>query len=107
FASPLLLSLLALVPVLLLLWARDEKRRGARLALLVDAGRFGALVGGTSSARRAWRRGLSIVAVAFFIVAAAGPQFGATTELLPSRGLDVLFVLDVSRSMRARDVLPD
>jgi Ca-activated chloride channel family protein len=107
FASPLLLSLLALVPVLLLLWLRDERRRATRLAMLVDAGLLSSLALGISPARRAWRRGLAIACFVFVVLAAAGPQLGDRIELLPQRGLDVLFVLDVSRSMRARDVLPD
>lgn len=107
FASPLLLSLLAVVPVLLLLWLRDERRRVARLAMLVDAGLLPLLASGMSSARRATRRGLAVCALVFIVIAAAGPQWGDRIELLPQRGLDVLFVIDVSRSMRARDVLPD
>lgn len=107
FASPLLLALLAVVPVLFALWLRDERRRTARLAMLVDAGLLSSLAHGVSASRRAWRRGLQMVAFAFLVVAAAGPQVGDKIELLPSRGLDVLFVIDVSRSMRARDVLPD
>lgn len=107
FASPLLLFLLALAPVLLALWARDEARRARRLAVLVDAGLLSSLTIGVSDARRAWRRALAIASFAFFVVAAAGPETGGETELLPQRGLDVLFVIDVSRSMRARDVQPD
>ncbi len=107
FASPLLLVLLAAVPVLLLLWARDEQRRGHRLALLVDSGLLSSLAHGVSAARRAWRRGLAVLSFSLLVIAAAGPEVGGRTELLPQRGLDVLFVIDVSRSMRARDVLPD
>lgn len=107
FASPLLLSLLALVPVLVALALRDARARPRRLAALVDAGLLPAVVMGVSLPRRAWRRGLAILAFALVVVAAAGPQWGSSTVLLPHKGLDVLFVLDVSRSMRARDVLPD
>ena len=107
FASPLLLSLLVLVPVLLLLWARDEAARARRLAVLVDAGLLASLTTGRSEARRAWRRSLCVLGLALMVVAAAGPEIGGQPQLLPQRGLDVLFVIDVSRSMRARDVLPD
>ncbi len=107
FASPLLLLALALVPLLALLWLRDERARPRRLAALVDAGLVPAVVLGVSVPKRAWRRGLALVALALLVLAAAGPQWGSSTVLLPHKGLDVLFVLDVSRSMRARDVLPD
>lgn len=107
FASPLLLLLLGLVPVLVALWLRDARARPRRLAALVDAGLLPTVTLGVSLPRRAWRRGLSLLALALVVVAAAGPQWGSSTVLLPHKGLDVLFVLDVSRSMRARDVLPD
>lgn len=107
FASPLLLAFLALVPLVLALWVRDERRRARRLAVLVDSGLLSSLTIGVSDARRAWRRALAIAALALFVIAAAGPETGGHTELLPQRGLDVLFVVDVSRSMRARDVQPD
>lgn len=107
FASPLLLFALTLVPLLALLWWRDQQARPRRLAALVDAGLVPVAVLGVSLTKRAWRRGLALLAFALVVVAAAGPQWGSSTVLLPHKGLDVLFVLDVSRSMRARDVLPD
>src|SRR5262249_5562219 len=107
FTSPALLALLVLVPLLIVLWIRDEQSRARRLAVLVDAGLLASMSSGLSEARRVWRRALAIFAVAMFAVAGAGPEVGGKTVLLPQRGLDVLFVVDVSRSMRARDVLPD
>ncbi|HEY4220632.1 MAG TPA: VWA domain-containing protein [Myxococcota bacterium] len=107
FTSPLMLVLLVLVPVLLALWNRDERSRARRMALLVDAGLLTPLATGLSQARRGWRRGLALTALFLVVIAAAGPEAGGKTVLLPQRGLDVLFVVDVSRSMRARDVLPD
>ena len=49
----------------------------------------------------------TIGAFALLVVALAGPTWGEKTELLPRRGLDVVFAIDVSTSMRARDVRPD
>ncbi|MBI1945376.1 MAG: VWA domain-containing protein [Deltaproteobacteria bacterium] len=107
FASPLLLFVLLAVPLLAALWLRDERARPRRLAALVDVGMLPAVAMGVSLPKRAWRRGLALAAFALLVVAAAGPQWGSSTILLPHQGLDVLFVVDVSRSMRARDVLPD
>jgi Ca-activated chloride channel homolog len=107
FASPLLLVLLALLPALALLWVREERMRTRKLAALVDAGLLSAMVSPASPARRALRRGLALLGLALLLVALAGPRIGSRTILLPQKGLDVLFVIDVSRSMRARDVLPD
>jgi Ca-activated chloride channel family protein len=106
-ASPLLRLLLTALPLLAWLVVRAEHVRRARLAQLADHALWSRVVRGEVPGRRARLQVLALAAVAVGVVAAAGPQFGERTVLLPRRGLDVLFVVDVSRSMRARDVLPD
>jgi Ca-activated chloride channel family protein len=49
-----------------------------------------------------WLSGLLLLAVAL-----ARPQCGTRTELSKRYGIDLVILLDVSRSMQARDVLPD
>jgi Ca-activated chloride channel family protein len=50
---------------------------------------------------------LFAVAAALLAIAAVGPQWGRVeAETLPATGRDVLFILDVSRSMLAEDVQP-
>ncbi len=105
--APLLLTTLLAVPLLLWLALRDERLRTSRLARLVDLGLMKTLVQGVSSRRRQVRIVVATVAVSLAAVAAAQPLWPSTPRLLPRRGLDVLFVVDVSRSMRARDVRPD
>jgi len=56
--------------------------------------------------RRAVRGVLSALAVALAFVAAAQPQYGKGTRVLPATNLDVVLVLDYSKSMYARDVSP-
>lgn len=107
FASPLLLSLLLVVPLLALLAWRDARLRAVRLARLVDLGLVPALVVGASAARRSARAALVVVAAFFVALAVAGPLTEGEPRMLKRQGLDVLFVVDVSRSMRARDVQPD
>jgi Ca-activated chloride channel family protein len=99
------LVLLVVVPVLFALLSRDKRSRSARLLLLGDAALLARQESGADARPRALR--LQIAAVVVLIVALAGPRIGSHTELLPRRGLDVVFALDVSRSMRARDVTPD
>lgn len=106
-ASPLLLLLLLALPLLLALMVRDTRRRRGRLSKLADLGLLPALVTGASDGRRRQRNVLALLAVFALVVAVAGPMKTAAPRLLPRQGLDVLFVVDVSRSMRARDVLPD
>jgi Ca-activated chloride channel family protein len=106
-ASPLLLLLLLALPLLLALMVRDTRRRRVRLSKLADLGLLPVLVTGASDGRRRQRNVLALLAVFALVVAVAGPMKTAAPRLLPRQGLDVLFVVDVSRSMRARDVLPD
>jgi Ca-activated chloride channel family protein len=47
-----------------------------------------------------------ILAIGFTIVALARPQYGSRTRMLRKRGVDVVVVLDFSKSMLARDVKP-
>jgi len=106
-ASPLLLATLGLVPVLALFVVLDARRRAARLSRLVDVGLVPAVVVGASAPRRARLAVVGVVTVLLLALAVAGPLFPGASRLLPRKGLDVLFVVDVSRSMRARDVQPD
>lgn len=107
FATPSYLYLLLVVPLLGMLVVLEERRREQRLAALGEQRLLRRLSLGNSRRRRRLPRALGIAGVAFLIVGLAGPRYGERTELLPHRGLDVVFAIDVSASMRARDVRPD
>jgi len=59
-----------------------------------------------ASGRRALKGVLLVVAVASAFLALARPQWGRGTKLVPATNLDVVIVLDYSKSMYARDVAP-
>lgn len=104
---PHALLLLLLAPPLVALALRERRQRARRLAVLGDIGLLERLSPESDPARRLRVRLLAIAGYALLVLALAQPQWGEITEPLPRRGLDVVFALDVSRSMRARDVLPD
>lgn len=101
FVWPLALCALAAVPAAVL-FARVEarRRRAARAAL-------GGLAGG---ARRDIVRlagaALLVGAIALAALAFARPRWGSQEVPLEQRGIDVVIVLDISRSMLARDIAP-
>ncbi len=106
FAAPWLLlgTLLALaVGGLLVLGGLRDARAAARFG---DPERVRALITGDPAKRRAWRGVLLVAAVALAFVAAAQPQYGKGTRLVPATNVDVVIVLDYSKSMYARDVEP-
>ncbi len=105
-AEPRWLWLLALVAALGVLCARSLLRR--RELLTRTAGALAARVApGAGAARPALRAGLALLGLALLAVALARPQRGERVEGAKRYGVDVVFALDASRSMRARDVAPD
>lgn len=71
-----------------------------------DAARVAALVTHEAATRRAWKGVLLVTAAALAFFAAARPQYGKGTRLVPATNVDVILVLDLSKSMYAKDVEP-
>ena len=71
-----------------------------------DLKRIDALVTFDSSKRRAWKGIFLVLATALAFLAAARPQYGKGQRLIPATNVDVVVVLDYSKSMYARDVEP-
>lgn len=105
-ARPDLLPWVALAPAAWLAVRALDAARARRVARAVGP-RVGVLAAERSLRRRAVRRGLFAAGLACALVAIAHPVAGAATGTADVRGVDLVVVLDVSRSMRARDVAPD
>jgi Ca-activated chloride channel homolog len=106
FAVPVWLSGsgLALVVALALivggvLLSRSVKRFG-------DEALVRGLLTANPSGRRALKGVLLVLAVALAFIALAEPQYGRGTRLIPATNLDVVIVLDYSKSMYAKDIAP-
>jgi Ca-activated chloride channel family protein len=106
FANPLFLlgALLALAVGALLVWGSVATTRA--IARFGDPERVRALFTADAAKRRAWKGVLLVLAVALAFVAAARPQYGKGTRLIPATNIDAVIVLDYSKSMYARDVQP-
>jgi Ca-activated chloride channel family protein len=59
-----------------------------------------------ATARRSVKAVLLLAAMAMSLLALARPKFGSGTRLIPATNLDIVVVLDYSKSMYARDVAP-
>ena len=65
-----------------------------------------ALATARAGGRRALKGVLLVLALGFAFAALAQPQYGRGTRLIPATDLDVVVVLDYSKSMFARDITP-
>lgn len=83
------------------LWRRRAAARFADSALLPR------IAPGLSLARGVWRAALLGGAATCLAVALMDPRAAEQTEELTRRGADVMFVVDVSRSMLAEDATPN
>jgi Ca-activated chloride channel homolog len=103
FRWPELLWAVLLVPLVLLLWMRGERRRAQR------AGVFGnpALLPNVVTARPGWRRVVPVIlyllAATVLLVALARPE---ATAQVPRDQATIMLVMDSSKSMLATDVSP-
>ena len=108
FAEPLwLLAGLAACGALVWAWRRYDARQRAALATFASSHLLAQLTASFSTARRNWKRGLFLAAVACLFVALARPQAGFRWEEVKRRGIEVIFAVDTSRSMLTPDVKPD
>ena len=107
FGAPGWLWSLLLVPALLALYLRAERRAAQRLREFVSPRLLPALAGTIDRRRRRLRLGLQLLGLTLAIVSLAQPRWGYTFEDVKRRGLDVLFAVDTSRSMLANDVAPN
>ena len=104
FRWPELLWAVLLVPLVLLLWMRGERRRAQR------AGAFGnpALLPNVVTARPGWRRVVPIIlyllAATVLLLALARPE---ATAQVPRDQATIMLVMDTSQSMLNTDVSPN
>lgn len=102
-----MLYLLWVIPLLaaILLYAAHKRRqaleRFAEPALLAHISTT------VSAVRRRWKAVLLLAAFAFAVVALARPAWNPVAQEVQRKGRDVVFLLDVSKSMLAEDLAPN
>ena len=107
FANIEFLWWLLIIPLLTLffMWSRYSRKRALR--------RFGRqqilfeLMPFVSKNRPVFKFFLLMLALAFFIVGAARPQFGSKLKKIQRAGVEIMIALDVSNSMLAEDIQPN
>ena len=103
FAWPAMLWLLLLVPLLAAAHVLASRRRQAALRRAASVLRLADAAGRGPGGKRHVPAALFLLAVAVGVVALSRPS---APVLLPGRGGTVILSIDVSGSMRARDIVP-
>lgn len=107
FESNWAFYLLFILPVIIFLIIFEYRKKRAGLKLFADPDLLPVL---TRPIKRGiiFLKGLFLVIAVFFIIlACAGPRWGFHLQEVQRRGVDIVFLLDVSASMQAEDVKPD
>jgi Ca-activated chloride channel family protein len=95
-----------MLPLLVFLFARAERRAARRLREFVSERLLPNLSRTVDRRRRRFRFGLMLLGFVLAVTALAKPQFGYIYEDVKRKGLDLLFAVDTSRSMLSNDVAP-
>ncbi len=107
FGAPQWFWAVAILPLLIALYIRAERRSALRLREFVSPRLLPQLAGNVDRVRRAIRFGFVLLCLALAITALAKPRWGYIYEDVKRRGLDLLFAVDTSRSMLSNDVAPN
>ena len=101
------LYFLLLVPVVILFWIWRERRNRKLRARLGNPENLKQVILSNSRFRSGLRLLISVLIFSTMIIALANPRMGLNKQKINREGVDLVIAIDVSKSMTARDVLPD
>ena len=102
-----MLYLLWVIPLLVGVFLFAAKRRRRSLEEFADRELLPHIQPEGVGARRRWKAALLLTGFALAVMALARPAWNPTAREVVRRGRDVVFVLDVSKSMLAQDLAPN
>lgn len=107
FGNPEALYLLAILPVLLLLYIYFRIARKRAIKKFGNPKILEPLMPNVSNSRPTIKLVLLLLAIAFVIIGMARPQFGAKLQKSQKTGVEIIIALDVSNSMMCEDIQPN
>lgn len=96
-----------LVPLLILLYLYDHNKRKAALLIFVHDNYLQKISSLVDVKKRRSEQVLLLLSVLFIVLALARPGWNPKTVTVERKGRDVVFVIDISRSMLAEDLKPN
>jgi Ca-activated chloride channel family protein len=98
--------LLTLIPLAALMFWAARRRTLKRVAALADPKLGERLLATISDRKAVLRVALVLLAMLLIVGALTRPQMGGRSTLVKREGIDLLFVVDVSKSMQVQDIRP-
>jgi len=105
--NPELLWLLLLIPPLIWLMLRHSKSLQTRFERFAESAFFAVYLERRSPFYSGLKIFLLIVVFAFVVLSISRPQWDYRERELQSEGMDIVFAIDISRSMEATDIQPN
>ncbi|MBN2764157.1 MAG: VWA domain-containing protein, partial [Bacteroidales bacterium] len=107
FAHQELLWLLAILPIMIIVYAGFVWAKKKSLNRFGDPVLLKELMPDASIVRSHLKFVLLLFSFGLLILAIAGPQFGSKIKEIKRKGIEIMIALDVSNSMMARDIEPN
>jgi len=102
-----MLYFLWLIPVMAAVIVYAWQKRKSALRQFIEAGLLEKIPVSVSYVRRFWKSAAVLAALGFIVIAMARPAWNPKPETIERKGRDVVFLLDVSKSMLAEDLAPN
>jgi len=102
-----MLNLLWVIPFLFAVFVYARQKRRRAIEMFIDAGLLDRIHISVNNSMRLWKAALLLISVMFIVFALTRPAWNPKPETIERRGRDVVFLLDVSKSMLAEDLVPN
>jgi len=106
-SHPWMLHFLWLVPLMGLLFIITDRHKARAMERFAEAELFGRLTGKIRRGKKILQSAFLLAALGWMVLALAGPRWGSHYQEVIQKGVDIMIVLDVSRSMLVKDIEPD
>ena len=108
FAYPIIFIIAVVLIPLMLLWAyRIDRGKQRQLAKFLAPDLIKSLTSSVSPRKKQLKAVLLSMGIALVVAAVARPQYGYVWQEVKSKGIDVVFAIDTSKSMLAQDIRPN
>ncbi len=102
-----MLYLLWVIPFFIAAYVYAWQKRRKALRMFIDAGLLDRIPISVSHVKRIWKYNIVLLALIFIIIALTRPAWNPKPETIERSGRDVVFLVDVSKSMLAEDLVPN